>query len=68
MPGQGINDFGKEEYGGPCPPEGIHHYRFKLYALDILLNLSTSVKKNDIEKAMENHNLDWAQLIGTYKK
>ena len=65
---QGINDFGKEEYGGPCPPEKIHHYRFKLYALDILLNLSTSVKKDDIEKAMENHNLDWAQLIGTYKK
>lgn len=65
---QGMTDFGSNKYGGPCPPSGIHHYQFKLYALDILLSLNPSAIKKDIEKAMENHILDQTILIGLYKK
>ncbi len=65
---EGITDFKKPGYGGPCPPSGVHRYFFKLYALDSKLNLTTSSKKSDIEKAMEKHILDKAELIGLYTK
>lgn len=65
---QGMTDFGQQQYGGPCPPIGIHHYYFKLYALDIKLNISSFSDKTALEKAMENHILAKAELIGTYKK
>lgn len=65
---QGTNDFGKQNYGGPCPPSGIHHYQFKIYALDTLLNLPSSSRKKDLEKAMEGHVLDKEMLIGLYQK
>jgi len=65
---QGLNDFGKNSYGGPCPPSGIHHYYFKLYAIDTLLDFSSSSKKSDLEKAIEGHVLDFAELIGIYQR
>ncbi len=65
---QGINDFNKQNYGGPCPPSGIHRYQFKIYVLDTILNLPSSLRKKDLEKAMENHILDKAILIGLYKR
>jgi len=65
---QGRNDFGKNSYGGPCPPSGIHHYHFKIYALDIQLDLKAFSKKDDLEKAMEGHILDRAELIGLYQR
>lgn len=65
---QGTNDFNKQNYGGPCPPSGIHHYQFKIYALDTLLNLPSSSRKKDLGKAMENHILDKALLIGFYQR
>jgi len=65
---EGLNNFGKHSYGGPCPPSGMHHYHFKLYSLDTRLELSSSSKKEDIEKAMEGHILDWAELIGLYQR
>jgi len=65
---EGMTDFGKPGYGGPCPPSGTHRYFFKLYALDITLDLDTSAKKEDIEKAMEGHILDKAELIGLYSR
>ena len=69
VPGeQGINDFGKHDYGGPCPPSGTHRYFFKLYALDTELSLPGSSKKSDVEKAMKGHVLAQTQLIGLYKK
>ena len=69
IPGkQGINDFGRRDYGGPCPPSGTHRYFFKLYALDTELNLKEDIKKKDLEKAMEGHILDKSELIGLYKK
>ena len=63
---EGLNDFQKHSYGGPCPPSGTHRYFFKLYALDTILNLDTSSTKNDLERAMKGHILDQAQLIGLY--
>jgi hypothetical protein len=65
---EGVNDFGKNSYGGPCPPSGTHHYHFRIYALDTLLDLSSTSKKSDLEKAIEGHVLDWAELIGTYQR
>lgn len=65
---QGINDFRKHDFGGPCPPSGTHRYFFKLYALNIQLNLNTNSKKADLEKAMKGHILAQAQIIGLYTR
>jgi Raf kinase inhibitor-like YbhB/YbcL family protein len=65
---QGINDFRKHNYGGPCPPSGTHRYFFKLYALDSLLNLSADSKKTDVEKAMKGRILAQAEIIGLYRR
>lgn len=64
----GTTSFGRQKYGGPCPPAGSkpHHYMFKLYALDILLDLPASSVKTDVEKMMEGHILDQTTLIGLY--
>jgi hypothetical protein len=64
----GWNDFGRVEWGGPCPPSGTHRYFFKLYALDVMLDLKPRVKKKDVERAMQGHILDKAELIGKYQK
>lgn len=69
IPGeQGNNDFGRQNYGGPCPPSGTHRYFFKIYALDRELNLKSGLAKKELEKAMQGHILDKAELIGLYKK
>jgi Raf kinase inhibitor-like YbhB/YbcL family protein len=65
---QGKNDWGKAEYGGPCPPIGRHRYFFKLFALDTELAKSSSTTKADIERAMKGHVVDSAELVGTYQK
>ena len=65
---EGITDFGKPGYGGPCPPSGTHRYQFKLYALDISLDLDSGAKKADVEKAMEGHILDQTDLVGLYQR
>jgi hypothetical protein len=65
---QGKNDFGKIGYGGPCPPSGTHRYYFKLYALDIALDLKPGITKRDLLKAMEGHITDEGQLMGRYKR
>ena len=63
---EGMNDFGKVGWGGPCPHSGTHHYQFKLYALDTILNLGSSAIKRDVESAIEGHILDQAVLVGLY--
>ncbi|HID72253.1 MAG TPA: YbhB/YbcL family Raf kinase inhibitor-like protein [Thermoplasmata archaeon] len=60
------NDFGKKEYGGPCPPSGTHRYFFKLYALDV--PTIGRVNKRSIYKEVEKHKLDEAVLMGTYRR
>ncbi|NMC54107.1 MAG: YbhB/YbcL family Raf kinase inhibitor-like protein [Chloroflexi bacterium] len=64
----GRNSWKRNEYGGPCPPGGARHrYYFKLYALDVLLDLPEGAGKAQIEAAMRNHILAQAELIGIYK-
>lgn len=65
---QGTSSFGNIGYGGPCPPSGVHRYFFKLYALDITLDLPPSTQKADLETAMENHILAHAEMIGLYQR
>jgi len=65
---QGKNDFGKLDYGGPCPPSGTHRYYFKLYALDTMLNLETGVTKKHLEDAMSGHIIEKVELMGTYSR
>ncbi len=66
---QGLNDFRRLGYGGPCPPPGKpHRYFFRLYALDTVLDLEPGFTKRDVERAMEKHILAQAQLMGTYKR
>ena len=64
----GKNDFGKLGYGGPAPPRGTHRYYFKLYALDIALNLDSGATKKDLLKAMEGHILGQGELMGKYQR
>jgi hypothetical protein len=66
---QGINDFGKLGYGGPCPPRGnAHRYFFKIYALDTQPDLNAGVTKQELLKAMEGHIIGKGQLIGRYQR
>jgi Raf kinase inhibitor-like YbhB/YbcL family protein len=65
---QGVNDFRKTPYGGPCPPAGTHRYFFKLYALDTMLDLGPDTTKGALEKAMKGHVLAQAELMGKYKR
>ncbi len=65
---QGMNDFKKQNYGGPCPPRRAHKYVFKIYALDTLLDLNIHSTKRDLEKAMEGHIITRTQLTGVYKR
>jgi Raf kinase inhibitor-like YbhB/YbcL family protein len=65
---QGLSDFGRTGYGGPCPPIGRHRYLHKLYALDVVLPNLNNPSKSDVEKAMKGHILEQAVLIGTYQK
>lgn len=69
IPGeQGMNDFKRLTYGGPCPPSGTHRYFFKLHALDKKLDLEKGVKKKDVEIAMRGHVINETELIGLYEK
>ncbi|MFQ6120420.1 MAG: YbhB/YbcL family Raf kinase inhibitor-like protein [Methanosarcinales archaeon] len=66
---QGVNDFKRREYGGPCPPPGPpHRYMFKLYALDTVLDLAPSSTKKDVEKAMSGNILAQTTLVGLYQR
>jgi Raf kinase inhibitor-like YbhB/YbcL family protein len=66
---QGVNGRGKSGYQGPCPPPGpVHHYHFKLYALDTRLNLMADATAAQVEQAMNGHVLASAELIGTFAR
>jgi Raf kinase inhibitor-like YbhB/YbcL family protein len=68
---EGRNDFGRHGYGGPMPPRGhgVHHYHFKLYALDQQLSINKpGATKAEILRAMEGHVIAQAELLGTYER
>ena len=66
---QGVNDFRRVGYGGPCPPPGRpHRYFFKLCALDLEPDLKPRAAKADLLRAMQGHILAQAQLMGTYQR
>lgn len=64
----GTNDWNRTGYGGPCPPIGRHRYFFKLYALDTAFGDRGPMPKADLERAMRNHVLGSAELVGTYER
>jgi hypothetical protein len=66
---QGVNDFGRPGYGGPCPPPGkAHRYYFRVYALDAALPLGPGVRMKDVLRAMEGHILAKGELMGTFRR
>ena len=65
---EGMNNWKQKGYGGPCPPIGRHRYFFKLYALDTILPELDDPTTDQIKKAMDNHILDQAQIIGLYQR
>lgn len=66
---QGLNTFKQLGYGGPCPPAGkLHRYYFKVFALDITLDLQSGASRVDVETAMTKHILAQGQLMGTYQR
>ena len=65
---EGLNDWKRTGWGGPCPPIGRHRYFFKLYALDSSLAGRGPLTKAELERAMDGHVLGKAELVGTYQK
>jgi hypothetical protein len=66
---EGRNDFGRSGYGGPCPPPGNpHHYVFRVYALDLPLNLLMMPTKNQMESTIRGHIIAQGQIVGTYQR
>lgn len=67
---EGKNGFGRIGYNGPCPPHGhgIHHYRFKVYALDSTLNLKVGSSKKALERAMKGHIINQSEIVGLYRR
>lgn len=64
----GLNSWNKNKYMGPCPPSGTHRYFFKIFALNIKLQVPETYNKKEIEQAIENHIIDKAELIGLYTR
>ncbi|MFP4136407.1 MAG: YbhB/YbcL family Raf kinase inhibitor-like protein [Candidatus Acetothermia bacterium] len=62
----GKTDYGETSYGGPNPPDGVHTYQFRLYALDTELDFSHPPTKDELEEEMEGRVLDQAKLEGNY--
>ena len=63
---QGTNDFGKRNYGGPCPPSGTHRYFFKIFALDTKLELKPGARRAELDAAMRGHTLAQGELMARY--
>ena len=65
---EGLNDFKKNGYDGPCPPFESHRYFFKIYALDVILDLPAIATKEDLLEAMQGHILAAGEIMGFYKR
>ncbi len=65
---EGLTNFGRPGYGGPCPPSGTHRYYFKVFALDKTLDLHSSASREALEQAMEGHLSARGELMGRYQQ
>ena len=69
IPGiEGITDFRKIGYGGPCPPSGTHRYFFRIYALDKQLELKEGASRKELESEMIGHIIAEGELMGKYSR
>ena len=66
--GEGLNDWKRTGYGGPCPPIGRHRHFHKLYALDTVIDGLKTPTKAEVEDAMQGHVIAQTELVGTYQK
>jgi Raf kinase inhibitor-like YbhB/YbcL family protein len=64
----GVTTLGEAKYMGPCPPDREHRYFFKLYALDVMLDLNPGAKADELEQAMTGHILETAVLMARYER
>jgi len=67
-PSEGMNDFGRVGYAGPCPPSGSHRYVFTLYALDTVLKPPGTPRADEVREAMRGHVLAEARLTASYRR
>ena len=67
-PREGRNGFGTLGYAGPCPPRGRHRYIFRLHALDTELDLEPGAHRDELDRALEGHVLETAELMGGYER
>jgi Raf kinase inhibitor-like YbhB/YbcL family protein len=65
---EGINDWKRTGYGGPCPPIGRHRYIHKLYALDVVLPHLDNPTKAQLEETMQGHIIERTELVGLYQR
>lgn len=66
---EGVNDFGRRGYGGPCPPRGAaHHYHLVVLALDTQLGLAAGARRSDLESRMRGHVLGRGELVATCQR
>ena len=61
------NNFGKQSYGGPCPPSGVHRYFFRLFALNTE-SLGEIHSMNEFDEKVEKHTIEKAELMGRFEK
>jgi Raf kinase inhibitor-like YbhB/YbcL family protein len=67
-PREGRNGFGTTGYAGPCPPRGRHRYFFRLHALDSELDLRPGADRDHLDRALDGHLLETAELVGSYER
>ncbi len=67
-PREGRNGFGTVGYAGPCPPRGRHRYFFRLHALDTELELEPGADRDVLERSLDGHVLETAELVGGYER
>ena len=66
---EGVNDFGRRGYRGPCPPPGAaHHYHFVVLALDTRLGLAAGARRSELESRISGHVLARGELVATYRR
>lgn len=65
---EGLNSAGRVGYIAPCPPSGIHHYHFKLYALNKKLNVTQNITRAELEREMDGGIIEETELVGTYSR